>query len=67
MARLKEENIGSGLHFEAMHRLSLYKNSGASLPETDYVCDRSVSLPLFPDMTDGDAADVVAAVRKVLA
>lgn len=63
MARLKERNIGSGLHFEAVHRASLFK-SGAPLPVTERVCDRIVSLPLFPAMTDADAADVVAAVRE---
>jgi dTDP-4-amino-4,6-dideoxygalactose transaminase len=67
MARLKEENIGSGLHFEALHRLSLFSGAKASLPETEYVCDRIVSLPLFPDMSDQDAADVIAAVRRVMA
>jgi dTDP-4-amino-4,6-dideoxygalactose transaminase len=66
MARLKEENIGSGLHFEALHRLSLFSGAKASLPETEYVCDRIVSLPLFPDMSDQDAADVIAAVRRVM-
>src|SRR5206468_9032640 len=34
MARLKEENIGSGLHFEALHRLPLYKDAAQHLPET---------------------------------
>jgi len=67
MAKLKDENIGSGLHFEAMHRLSLYGTPKLSLPETEYVCDRILSLPLFPDMTDQDAADVIAAVRRLLA
>jgi len=66
MARLKEENIGTGLHFEAVHRTSLYKDGASPLPETEYVCDRIVSLPLFPAMTDADADDVVAAVHKVL-
>jgi dTDP-4-amino-4,6-dideoxygalactose transaminase len=67
MARLKEENIGTGLHFEAVHRTSLYKEGGPELPETDYVCERIVSLPLFPGMSDADANDVVAAVRRILA
>ena len=67
MARLKEENIGTGLHFEAVHRTSLYRGGAPALPETDYVCERIVSLPLFPDMTDADADDVIAAVRRVLA
>jgi len=67
MARLKEQNIGSGLHFEAVHRTSLYRKGAPKLPNTDYVCSRILSLPLFPDMTDQDADDVVAAVRRLLA
>ena len=65
--KLKEQNIGSGLHFEAVHRLSLYKKGAKKLPQTDYVCSRILSLPLFPDMTDADADDAIAAVRRLLA
>jgi dTDP-4-amino-4,6-dideoxygalactose transaminase len=67
MAKLKEQNIGSGLHFEAVHRTSFYKKGAKKLPHTDHVCSRILSLPLFPDMTDQDAADVIAAVRRILA
>ena len=67
MARLKEQNIGSGLHFEAVHRLSLYRKGAKKLPRTEHVCSRILSLPLFPDMTDQDADDVIAAVRRLLA
>ncbi len=67
MSKLKEQNIGSGLHFEAVHRTSLYKKGAKKLPHTDHVCSRILSLPLFPDMTDQDADDVIAAVRRLLA
>lgn len=66
MAHLKAENVGSGLHFEAVHRMTLYRTRGRKLPATDRVCDRILSLPLFPEMTDGDADDVVAAVRRIV-
>jgi dTDP-4-amino-4,6-dideoxygalactose transaminase len=64
MGRLREENIGTGLHFEAVHRTTLYRDPAVRLPETEYVCDRILSLPLFPEMSDGDVDDVVAAVRR---
>lgn len=67
MSRLKEENIGSGLHFEAVHRTSFYKKQSRKLPITESVCHRILSLPLFPAMTDQDAEDVIAAVRRILA
>jgi dTDP-4-amino-4,6-dideoxygalactose transaminase len=66
MSRLGGENIGAGLHFEAVHRTSLYRESSGSLAETEHVCDRIVSLPLYPGMSDGDVDDVVAAVRRAV-
>lgn len=66
MAKLKDNNIGSGLHFEAVHRTSLYKKGAKKLPHTDRVCSRILSLPLFPDMTDQDADDVITVVRRLL-
>ena len=36
-------------------------------PHAEYYSDRTISLPLYPRMTDADADDVVAAVRKVIA
>ncbi len=70
VVRLREEKIGAGLHFEPVHRASFYRQgdyegAGRRLPATEEVCARILSLPLFPSMTDGDAADVVRAVRKV--
>ena len=66
MARLKEENIGSGLHFEAVHRTTLYRADSPRLQHTEDVCDRILSLPLFPDMTNQDSEDVVRTVRRLL-
>ena len=65
MASLRDLGIGSGLHFEPVHRMTCYRKSGESLPETEYAGERILSLPLFPGMTDGDADDVIAAVRRV--
>jgi dTDP-4-amino-4,6-dideoxygalactose transaminase len=65
MDRLREEKIGTGLHFEAVHRTSLYAGSSEGLPATEHVCERILSLPLFPEMTDGDVEDVIAAVRRI--
>jgi dTDP-4-amino-4,6-dideoxygalactose transaminase len=70
MARLRELGIGTGLHFEAVHLHDYYRRrfgwKEGSLPVAEEVCARIVSLPLFPAMTDEDAADVVQAVREAL-
>jgi dTDP-4-amino-4,6-dideoxygalactose transaminase len=71
MVALKGENIGSGLHYKAIHHHAWYRENlripAGSLPNADYASDRILSLPLFPKMTMDDANDVVAAVKDVIA
>ncbi|HJV36046.1 DegT/DnrJ/EryC1/StrS aminotransferase family protein [Geomonas sp.] len=71
MAELKNENIGTGLHFKAVHHHPYYKEAlqiaPGELPNADYASDRILSLPLFPLMTFDDAKDVVQAVKTVIA
>lgn len=69
MERLSEYNIGYGLHFPACHRLQYVENrfGSTSLPQTERASESILSLPLFPDMTDGDVGYVCEAVREILA
>jgi UDP-4-amino-4-deoxy-L-arabinose-oxoglutarate aminotransferase len=70
MQALKERNIGTGLHFRAVHLQRYYReNAGfhrGLLPNTEWNSDRICSLPLFPDMTERDVDDVVEAIKDVL-
>ena len=67
---LKAENIGTGVHFTALHLHSYYKNTfgfrRGDFPNTEYVSDRTVSLPMSAKLTEKDVDDVIAAVRKVI-
>ena len=70
MRELKERNIGTGLHFRAVHLQKYYTESMGTrrgmLPNTEWNSDRICSLPLFPDMTFGDVDDVINAIKNVL-
>jgi len=71
MAKLKQKNIGTGLHFKAAHLQRYYRETlrlpKGALPNTEWNSDRICSLPLFPDMTLDDVDDVVRAIKEVLA
>ena len=70
MQALKEFNIGTGVHYRAVHMHPLYEKLGfkrGQFPKAEYVSDRIVSLPLFPSMTEQDQEDVIAAVKQVIA
>ncbi|SPD73931.1 uridine 5'-(beta-1-threo-pentapyranosyl-4-ulose diphosphate) aminotransferase, PLP-dependent [uncultured Desulfobacterium sp.] len=70
MERMKQRNIGTGIHFLAVHLQRYYtEHMGmrrGMLPYTEWNSDRICSLPLFPDMTDDDVDDVVKTIKEVL-
>lgn len=70
MEALKQRQIGTGLHFRAVHTQKYYRERGVALrqplPHTEWNSERICSLPLFPDMTERDQDDVVGAIREVL-
>jgi dTDP-4-amino-4,6-dideoxygalactose transaminase len=71
MDELKRRNIGSGLHYQAIHPHPYYRDhlgiADDDLPMASYASERILSLPLFPRMTADDVADVVTAVKEVIA
>jgi UDP-4-amino-4-deoxy-L-arabinose-oxoglutarate aminotransferase len=70
MYELKQRNIGTGLHFRAVHLQRYYRETMAMhrgmLPNTEWNSDRMCSLPLFPEMTFDDVDDVVDTIKEVL-
>lgn len=70
VARLKAENIGTGIHFTALHLHSYYATTfgyrRGQFPAAERIGDRTLSLPLSAGLTDEDVEDVIAAVRRVL-
>ncbi len=66
---LKERNIGTGLHYSAVHEFSFnakaYKWKPKDFPNAHFVSERILSLPLFPTMTDKDQSDTVEAVIEI--
>jgi len=71
MSELKKRNIGTGIHFKAVHTQKYYRETlrlpGGPLPATEWNSERLCSLPLFPDMAVEDVDSVVAAIKEVLA
>lgn len=68
MQALKERNIGSGIHFRAVHTQKYYREHfpGQDLPNTDWNTQRLCTLPLFPDMSEAEQDRVVAAIKEIL-
>jgi UDP-4-amino-4-deoxy-L-arabinose-oxoglutarate aminotransferase len=70
MAALKQQQIGTGLHFRAVHQQKYYREQAygsIALVNTEWNSERICSLPLFPLMTNADVARVTDAIRKIQA
>ncbi len=64
---LKADGVQSSIHYPAIHHFTAY--SGMDLgatPIADEVAKRELTLPLYPDMTEGDVQVVADALRKAL-
>nr|WP_303657299.1 UDP-4-amino-4,6-dideoxy-N-acetyl-beta-L-altrosamine transaminase [Asticcacaulis aquaticus] len=69
MAELKSRGIGTQVHYIPVHRQPYWQTrqlAARDLPGADAFYRSTLSLPLYPDMTDADPARVVEALKEVL-
>ncbi|TAN44935.1 MAG: DegT/DnrJ/EryC1/StrS aminotransferase family protein [Nitrospirae bacterium] len=70
ISELRGHGIGAAYHYKALHLHSFYRTLGfrpGQFPKAEYVSDRILSLPLFPNMTERDIDDVSLAVENIIA
>ena len=69
MASLEARGIGTGVHYPALHLFALYRRLGwkdGDFPHAEYAGRNTLTLPLFPTMTEADVERVVDALQAVL-
>jgi len=70
ISKMREHNIGTGVHFIPLHLHPYYRSTyhyrPHDFPNAWDAYGRLVSLPIYPAMTDRDAYDVIQAVREVI-
>jgi dTDP-4-amino-4,6-dideoxygalactose transaminase len=65
---LREENIGTSIHFLPVHRLTYYRErfpDQPALPVAERAGAQVLSLPLSPAHTESDVEDAIDALRRV--
>ncbi len=71
LASLGAQGIGTAVNFRAIHRLSYFAAtlgiSPGALPVAEEIGDRTLSLPLYPSLTEDEQDLVVAAVARAFA
>lgn len=61
---LKERGISTGVHYYPNHLYEMYKPYYRSLPVAESVWKEILTLPLYPDLTDDQAGEVVEGIHS---
>jgi len=68
IAAMKERGIGVGVHYPAMHLFAMFRAMGhapGDFPVSEDIGRRTLTVPLFPAMSDADVDRVCAATAQV--
>ena len=69
-AQLREQNIISMIYYPLpLHMQSVYSNLGyqkGDFPVTEDICDRVLSLPMFPELSEAQQQRVVSTLQDIL-
>jgi len=63
---LKKNGIAAGMHYIPNHFYNMYKGYKASLPVTERVWERLITLPVFPEMTKVQVNKVISKVKEFI-
>ena len=65
---LRHDGIQVSIHYPCVHRFTYYRQRfpDVYLPKTEEFCDRELTLPLHPSLTENDADRVVESLRKAI-
>lgn len=68
--KMKDKSIGTSVHFIPLHRMTYYREryklEPEMFPNSEWVFQRCVSLPIFSAMTDAQIQYVVDSIREIL-
>ena len=68
--QLKEAGIGTSVHFIPLHLHPYYRDSygysSGDFPHAEDAYSRCISLPIYPDMNDGELKRVLVAVEHLV-
>lgn len=71
LQRLQDRGIGVAVNFRAVHLLSYYVEKfgykRGDFPVAESIGDRTISLPMYPNLAEDDARHVASVLREVVA
>lgn len=63
---IHQEGIQTSVHYPAIHRFSIYKDYGTILPQTEFVTDHEITLPMYAALTNEQVDFICDTVDKII-
>jgi len=63
---LAKRGIQTSVHYQAVHRFSIYKEFYTHLPKTDYVAENMITLPMYSKLTPKNISTIVEEIKKIV-
>lgn len=63
---MHSKGIQTSIHYPSVHQFSIYRHYNADLPNTDYVCNNEITLPMYSKLTKEDVVFIVESLVAAL-
>ncbi|WP_424629453.1 DegT/DnrJ/EryC1/StrS family aminotransferase [Bradyrhizobium sp. SYSU BS000235] len=63
-AHLRAAGVETRPLFYPIHQMAMYLRPGERYPVADSLASRGINLPSYPDLTDDDVGEIIAAIRN---
>jgi dTDP-4-amino-4,6-dideoxygalactose transaminase len=68
--QMENAGIGTSVHYKPLHRMTYYKETydlnPEDFPNTERIWKGTVSLPIFPDLTDAELKYICQTIKRIL-
>jgi dTDP-4-amino-4,6-dideoxygalactose transaminase len=63
---LAEKGIQTSVHYPAVHKFSIYRNSSFNLPFTEYISDNVITLPMYSRLTSENIDYICENIKEAI-
>ena len=64
--KLHDKGIQTSVHYPAIHRFSIYKDYAAHLPNTEYIADNEITLPMYASLSAEEVEFICSTLSAIL-
>ena len=64
--KLHDKGIQTSIHYPSVHRFSIYKNDYLHLPNTDYISNNEITLPMYSKLSIKDLDYITDNLKEIL-